>query len=141
MRLAAVPRYLRSTWWGLILAEHDTEPTEFGGGLMKIGLGALLLTPADTFGSSRIYTLLSALPEVGWGLLLIFFGILHLAALHDGNRSLRRMAALAGFMIWATFSLSFFLGNPTNTGFVVYGLLACAQGWCYIRLGRLVVPA
>lgn len=141
-RLRSFRDALRSSWWGLILVEHDTEPSEMFGGAMKIGLAGVLAYPNDTFGSTtRVYGMLSILPEPIWAVVLLVFGVVHLAALRSGVRSTRRWTALAGFLIWFTWSVSFFLGNPANTGGVVYLLVACMQAWCYVRLGRPLVAA
>ncbi|HEX5204804.1 MAG TPA: hypothetical protein VFW27_33210 [Actinoplanes sp.] len=132
---------VRGSWWGRILAEHDTEPTELAGGLMKVLLGLVLLTPLDTFGGARVYGMLSALSEPAWGAIMLLFGAAHLLALRSGRPSWRRTMCLAGFMIWFTWSVSFWLGNPSNTGGVVYALAALAQAWCYVRLSALKAGA
>jgi hypothetical protein len=120
----------------MVLAEHDTEPTEMFGGLLKLLLAAVLILPHGTFESSRVYGMLSALPEPVWAAVLLVFGVVHLAAIRGGDRGRRRMMSLAGFLIWFTWAASFFEGTPTNTGGVVYMLAALMQGWCYVRLGR-----
>lgn len=127
---------IRSSWWGLILVEHDTEPTEMFGGLLKLLLAGLLLLPYDTFGGARVYGLLSVLPESVWAVVLLLFGCVHLLALRHGVRTWRRWMALAGFLIWFTWAISFVLGSPSNTGCVVYLLAALGQAWAYTRLGR-----
>lgn len=127
---------IRSSWWGLILSEHDTEPTEMFGGVMKLLLAGVLISPQDTFGSARVYGMLSALPEPIWGAVMLVFGTVHLLALRHGVRAWRRWMALTGFLIWFTWSVSFILGSPSNTGAVVYLLAAFGQAWAYVRLGR-----
>lgn len=129
---------IRHSWWGKILAEHDTEPTEVASGVMKVGLGLFLLLPGQTF-TNPVYALLAALPEPLWGGILVVLGVVHILAVRDGSRVWRRRMALAGFLMWCLFTLSFALGNILNTGCVVYGLLAFGQGWCYIRLGRRAI--
>lgn len=133
-RLVMLRDAIRSSWWGLILTEHDTEPTEMAGGLLKLGLAAVLLTPPDTFGGSPVYWMLSAVPELVWALVLLVFGCAHLGSLRAGHRAWRRLMSLTGFLIWFTWWVSFVLGNPASTGAVVYLLAAVAQGWCYVRL-------
>lgn len=135
-QLVALRDRIRSSWWGLILSEHDTEPTEMSGGLLKLGLAVVLLTPRDTFGSSVVYSLLSVVPEPIWGVVLLVFGCLHLGSLHNGARSWRRAMAGVGFLIWFCWWVSFALGSTASTGSVVYLLAAFGQGWCYVRLGR-----
>lgn len=135
-RLIALRESLRRSWWGLILVEHDTEPTEMFGGMLKVLIAVVLLLPLQTFSGNRVYGMLSVLPEPIWGAVLLVFGVTHLLALRSGNRAWRRGMALAGFLIWFTWSVSFFDGNPSNTGGVVYLLAATLQGWCYVRLAR-----
>jgi hypothetical protein len=134
-RLRSFRDLIRTSWWGLILSDHDTEPTELAGGLLKLALATVLVMPTDTFGERRIYGLLANLPEPFWACLLFTLGIVHLAVLRHGNLHWRRLMALAGFVIWFTWSASFFLGNPSNTGGAVYMLAALGSGWCYVRLG------
>jgi hypothetical protein len=135
-RLRVIRDTIKTSWWGLILAEHDTEPTEMFGGLMKLLLAVLLLVPVDTFNRSSVYGLLSVLPEPVWGAVMLVFGGVHLLSLRHGNRHWRRWMALAGFLIWFSWSVSIFVGAPSSTGGVVYLLAALAQGWVYVRLGR-----
>ena len=134
-QLRSVRRWLVTSWWGRILAEHDTEPTELGSAFLKVLLGVFLLLPLDTFGSSTVYDFLGLLPEVFWGALLLAVGLLHLAALRTGHWSWRHYMALAGFVVWSCFGISFLLGNRASTGDVVYFLAAVGMGWVYVRLG------
>lgn len=136
MWLVSLRDCIARSWWGLILSEHDTEPTELAGGLMKVILAGVLLWPSETFSAGRIYGLLAVLPEPIWGSVMLVFGIVHLGSLRSGVRVWRRWMALVGFLIWFTWSISFFVGNPANTGGAVYLLLALAQGWAHVRLGR-----
>ena len=138
-RLRAVRDMIRNSWWGLILAEHDTEPTELASAILTSLLGLFLLAPADTFAVGRIYSFLALLPETFWGVLLIVVGVLQGVMLRTGWRSARRAMAMAGFVIWSWFGISFLMGNSSNTGWVVYFLAAAGMGWVYVRLGMRVV--
>ena len=132
--LQAAKTALVESWWGRILAEHDTEPTELGSSFLKLFLGLLLIVPVSTFSATPVYGLLNLMPEWLWALVLIVIGLIHLIALRSGHRQRRRMSAAIGFVIWSCFSLSFLIGNPTNTGWIVYLTAASGQAWCYVRL-------
>ena len=139
-RLRALRAWVSSSWWGRILAEHDTEPLELGNSLMLFGLGALLASDrTSTFRTTPlVYDLLAALPEDVWAAGMIALALAQLASLRANRRRVRRLAALGAFLVWFTWSVSFALGNPFNTGWYVYLLAAVGQGWCWIRLGILV---
>jgi hypothetical protein len=126
---------LRHSWWGLILAEHDTEPTELAGGLMKLVLGSQLILPLDTFATSATFRDLTVLPEWAWGALLIVIGVGHLAALRNGNRSWRRWGSGVGFLLWFSLGATFLHASPNSLGAWVFLLAAVGQMWCYVRLG------
>ena len=126
---------LRNTWWGKILAEHDTEPTELAGGLMKVVLGSQLIAPVDTFSNSPAFHDLTILPEWLWGLLLIGFGVGHWFALRHGYRPWRRLASAIGFLIWFALGATFLHAAPNSLGAWVFLLAALGQCWCYVRLG------
>ena len=126
---------IRASWWGRILAEHDTEPVELSGGALKVLLGCWLLLPLDSFGSSPTFAALDVIPEAALGFLLLGVGIGHLLALRDGYVPWRRMASLIGFLVWFTFAATFVWSNPPAMGWLPFLLSAAGQGWCYIRLG------
>lgn len=126
---------LRTSWWGRILAEHDTEPTEFAGGLMKLVLGSQLVAPVETFTNSASFRDLSVLPEWLWGVLLLIFGFGHMFAIRDGHRKWRRWASGIGFLIWFALGATFLHASPNSLGAWVFLLAALGQMWCYVRLG------
>lgn len=129
---------LRGSWWGKILAVHDTEPTELAGGLMKLVIGSQLLLPLETFSTSVAFRDLSILPEWLWGSLLAIIGILHLAALRDGYRPWRRVASAVGCVLWFALGTTFLHATPGSLGAWVFILAALGQAWCYVRLGSRV---
>lgn len=126
---------VQRSWWGLILAEHDTEPVELIGGGTKVAMGIWLLLPWKTFAASASYSVLSILPEWIWGTFLLCVGLLHLAALHSGHRSWRKWAALVGFLIWSSFGVVFVWANPVAIGWIMFLSVGIAQMWASIRLG------
>jgi hypothetical protein len=125
---------LSDSWWGRILAEHDTEPAELSGGALKIALGFWLLLPWQTFTSSPTFESLAVVPEWIWGGVLVCVGVMHLAALRDGYRVWRRGACLVGFLVWFSMACTFVIANPPAMGWLLFMLSALQQGWCYIRL-------
>lgn len=129
-------RSVRQSWWGKILAELDTEPHELSGGLLKIVIGAQLIGPWSTFGSSPAYADLAILPEFFWGWFLIAIGVAHLLALRSGYLAWRRWACFGGFVIWFSFGATFVHANPTSLGWVVFAYAGAWQLWAHVRLGR-----
>ena len=126
---------IQGSWWGRILAEHDTEPIELIGGITKVLMGCWLLLPWDTFASSAAFSVLAVLREQLWGALLILIGAAHLAALYNGHRAWRGWAALIGFLIWFAFACVFVVTNPPGVGWIMFLSVAFAQMWASIRLG------
>lgn len=126
---------IQASWWGLILAEHDTEPVELIGGGTKTLMGVWLLLPWKTFAGSASYLVLSVLPEWLWGSFLLAVGLLHLTALYSGNRRARKYASFAGFLVWASFGTVFLWANPPAIGWIMFLSVAAAQMWASIRLG------
>ncbi len=124
---------LRTFWWGRILAEHDTEPTELAGGLMKLLIGGWLLLPHDT---TSTFSLLTIAPEWAWGVVMALLGGGHWFALRDGYVRWRRAAAMLGFLVWFYLALTALWFNPASLGFALFSGLAVSQSWVYVRLGR-----
>jgi hypothetical protein len=129
---------IRDSWWGLILREHDTEPTELSGGVLKVAIGTWLLLPAQTFSMSPAFGVISIIPENLWGVFLVVIGVGHLAALQNGHRAWRRWASLVGCFVWCAIGLTFLAANPAGLGSLLFLGAGIAQGWCYSRLGSLV---
>lgn len=126
---------LKHSWFGLILAEHDTEPVELIGGATKVIMGIWLLLPFDTFEASPTFSELRVFPEWAWGTFFLVVGLLHLTALHDGNRVWRSWASGIGFVIWFAFAVVFVTTNPPAFGWIMFLSVALAQMWASIRLG------
>lgn len=131
-------RALGITWVGAIGREMDTEPIELSGGTLKLLAGAWLLMPFGTFETSSVFRLVAVIPEWAWGILLIAIGIGHLMALADGSAGWRRSASLLGFLVWFTFASTFVYSNAAGLSWCAFFVLACQQGWAYIRLGQLI---
>lgn len=123
-------------WWSLILAEHDTEPAELSGGVMKALIGGWLLLPMDTLASSPTFAALTILPEAVWGGTLAVLGGYHLAALRSGERDRRRQAATVGYLVWFSFAVVFVTTNPPAIGWIAFMMAGLAQLWVSVRLGR-----
>lgn len=122
------------SWYGLVLSQHDTEPAELSGGLLKVLIGAWLLLPWDTFSSSPTFAVLSVLPETVWGGALVALGLWHWAALRSGDRDRRRLAATVGYLIWFSFSVLFVTTNPPALGWACFLVAGLAQLWVSLRL-------
>lgn len=138
MWLTGLRARLRGSWWGLILAEHDTEPAELLGGVAKVCIGIWLLLPSYTFtNNTMLYGDLMILPEWAWGCALIAIGVAHLSTLRDGDPRWRRWGAFAGFLTWCMLGGTFIHTQPSALVGPTFLLFAASIGWAYIRLGRL----
>lgn len=135
LHIQSVRATLAGTWWGLILSEHDTEPTELWGAFGLILYGAWLMLPFSTFGMSQVYADLAILPEWSWGLAFSIVGLACLVALRNGHRAWRRFAAIMAFLTWFMLGAVFLHGAPTSAGALVFLTFAASTGWTYIRLG------
>jgi hypothetical protein len=125
-----------ASWWAAILLEHDVEPAELSGGLMKLFIGIWLLLPLDTFDSSPTFAALAIMPEWLWGVALVTLGSAHLAALHTGHQDRRRNAATVGYLVWFSFAVVFVTTNPPAIGWIAFMMAGLAQLWVSVRLGR-----
>lgn len=134
-RLVMIRDQIKGSWWGMILAEHDTEPVEMAGGLLKVSIGFWLLLPFDTFGSSPTFRALAVMPEWLWGSSLIVVGLLHLHALMDGDRRRRWRGSMVGFVVWFAMAFVFVATNPPALGWIAFMGAALGQMWASLRLG------
>lgn len=134
--LRTLPGRLAEGWWSLILRDHDTEPVELSGGLLKVSIGAWLLLPWDTFESSPTFAVFSILPEWLWGCALLAIGAAHLVSLRSGDLDRRRHGATVGYLIWFSFAMVFVFTNPPAIGWLAFLMAGLAQLWCSLRLGR-----
>ena len=126
------------SWYGRILAEHDTEPSELLSGALKVTLGLHLLWPGQTFaGNTLLYGDMAILPEWAWGMLFVAVGVGHLGALRNGNASWRRWAAFAAFLVWSSLGFTFLHTQATALVGPTFAVLAVSSGWVYVRLGIL----
>lgn len=126
---------IKHSWWGAILAEHDTEPMELIGGGTKVLMGCWLLMPWTSFTSSPTFATVSIFPEWAWGIFLLIVGMLHLAALRADHRVWRQRAAFVGFLVWCSFGTVFVWANPPAIGWIMFMSVGLAQMWASIRLG------
>jgi hypothetical protein len=124
------------TWWALILRDHDTEPAELSGGLLKVAIGVWLLLPMDTIGSSPTFSALSILPEWTWGMMLTALGSWHLFVLRDGDRTRRRTASTVAYYFWFSLAILFVSTNPPAIGWLAFLVAGLAQLWASVRLAR-----
>jgi hypothetical protein len=134
-RLHRLRDVLRYSWWGRILAEHDSEPTELSGGLLKIVVGFWLILPLQTFSGGPAFGTISVIPEDIWALFLVIIGSGHLAALANGHPAWRRWAALVGCFVWCAMGSTFLWASPSSIGPLLFLGAGVSQAWCYVRLG------
>lgn len=126
---------LSQSWWGRILAEHDTEPTELSGGLLKVTIAFWLLLPWQSI--SPAFGAASHIPEIWWSIFLVVVGVGHLAALRNGYPAWRRWGALVGFFVWCSLAISLWANGVVGLAPLLFLGAGLSQGWCYVRIGYL----
>lgn len=136
--LRSLRNMLVRSWWGAILREHDTEPAELSGGVLKVALGVWLLLPWDTFSSSPTFRVISIMPEWLWGTSLVGIGVFHLSALRSGDVQQRQVGALIGFLVWFALGSVFVWTNPPAIGWILFMWAALMQMWASLRLSSEV---
>ena len=129
---------MKHSWWGKIVAEHDTEPEELKGGTINVGAGIWLLLPFNTYASSPTFYAMVILPEVIWGLLFLLLGTLHLMVLRRGDYYLRSKFSFISFILWGALGIVFMLSNPPAFGWLFFMYVSIGQGWCTIRLRQMI---
>lgn len=135
--LTSLRLWIWRSWWGRILAEHDTEPTELRGGFLKVLVGLWLILPFQTFSGSPSFGVISVIPENLWAIFLVVIGIGHLMALANGEPNWRRWSALVGCFVWSAMGITFLWANPAGIGSMLFLVAGIEQGWVYSRIGGL----
>lgn len=133
--LRALPEWLRETWWGAILREHDTEPVELSGGLLKVTIALWLLMPVQSLGPA--FGIVSMIPEVWWAVFLLVVGAGHLAALRNGHVAWRRWGSLIGFFVWCSLAITLVVNGAVGLTPLLFLGAGLSQAWAYVRLGSL----
>lgn len=126
---------IRRSWWGRILAEHDTEPTELSGGILKVAIAFWLVLPWQTLGPA--FGAVSLIPELWWAVFLMVVGIGHLAALRNGFPAWRRWGSLVGVFVWCSLAISLWLNGSLGLAPLLFLGAGLSQGWVYCRLGYI----
>lgn len=129
---------IQKSWWGRIIAEHDTEPEELRAATTDILVGFWLFLPFNTFSASPTFYVMTVLPELIWALGFLTLGGVGLYILRSGDLEKRRKIALINFLIWGALAFVFVFGNPPAIGWLLFMYAAIGQGWCTIRLGLLM---
>lgn len=124
---------LRFSWWGRILAEHDTEPTELSGGLLKVSISLWLLLPVTSL--SPVFGVVALVPELWWSIFLMVVGVGHLAALRNGYVAWRRWGCFVGFFVWCSLGITLYINGAVGLTPLLFLGAGFSQGWCYVRLG------
>lgn len=127
---------LTHSWWWAILREHDTEPTELSGGMLKVTIALWLLMPFQAL--SPAFGAVTLIPEVWWSVFLLVVGIGHLAALRNGYPAWRRWGSLVGVFVWSSLAISLWANGVVGLAPLLFFGAAFSQAWVYLRLGYLV---
>lgn len=120
--------------WQLIV-KREVDLLEVAYGVLMLGWGVQLILPWETFASAPGYRVLAqVMPEVAWGVLLIWVGVTKIGAYLLDQRRVRMMATIGAMMIWTFLSVAFGWANPYGTGIVVYPTLAFTSAVIFWRL-------
>jgi hypothetical protein len=118
------------------LREHDTEPTELSGGVLKVTIALWLLMPWQSL--SPAFGAVSLIPEFWWSIFLMVVGVGHVAALRNGHPSWRRWGALVGFAVWCSLAITLLINGAVGLTPLLFFGAGFSQAWCYLRLGYVV---
>lgn len=129
------PSLVRRLWWA------DPTPIEVQMALLLTLVGAWLLAPPPTFASTSAFAVLARPGELVVGVILLVLGGAGLVAVARGAPiRWRRAGMFAAAGVCASWSMSFWLGNPAGTGWLTWAVLALGPMWAVIRLGAEQTP-
>lgn len=120
----------------LLLRHSDPRIVEFGNALLACAWGLWLLLPWASWGSSIIYRpLLLLAPEHAWGIVYAAIGGAHMAVALSDWYQWRRWFSFISVIKWTLVVALFAIGHLHATATVVYGAIAVASAWVFIRIG------
>lgn len=133
--LRSLGNTMACSWWMRILQEHDTEPTELSGGVLKVTIALWLLGPWQAL--SPAFGAVSMIPEIWWAVFLMVVGVGHLAAIRNGHPAWRQWGSLVGVFVWSSLAVSLWVNGVVGLAPLLFLGAAFSQAWCAIRLGWL----
>lgn len=106
--------------------------------------GLWLTLPWDTFGRSPIYEMMNTLaPELVWGIVAMFIGILMLYGVFKMGYTALHRGALAGFYYWLVISGFYLFGAWQSVGWINAFMVSiyCAFVAINLRVNRKTVDS
>lgn len=124
---------LKRMFLKIVCAQSD--PLEVVTAIQSILWGIWLLLPYDTFGSSRVYSVMATVaPEIWWGTFFLFIGMFQLILVHLRKRNSRRLLALAMLFSWTFADIGFWLSGSSSAAAITYLTFVIAAAWSVIIL-------
>jgi len=122
-----------------LLWRRDFDSAEFLTASIAVVWGLWLLNPLwTTYTVSPSYAALALLvPEEVLGTGMVIVAISQIIALIFDARAWRRVTALAMAGAWTFAGISFLWSNVPDSSGPTYVLLALAETWAFLRLGRM----
>lgn len=109
---------------------------EILGGVLAFWIGLWLILPWDTYAVSHQWSAAARVaPEFVWGLAFIIISGVKFAAIRSEDRTWRRRTSLLLALSYAFLALMFALGDARGIALPVWGTMACAHGWSWLRQG------
>jgi hypothetical protein len=120
----------------LIVLFGTPEVAGVGSGLAALSMGLRYAWPDQVFDvNPRFFRPMSDLaPEWAWAILMIAVGTVQIFTVADGNRSVRRSAAMAGVLLWAFLTVMYVRGDVRAPVIPLFLLGVAANAWKYLRL-------
>ena len=109
---------------------HD-RLSDWGLGAILLLFGIILLSPYNTFSTSRVYDMMAGIaPEDVWGLVCLLIGggrlaVLLINGLWRRSPHLRAAAAVLSCCIWTLVALSLLDAGTFSTGLAAYPVFVC----------------
>jgi len=122
-----------------LLWRRDFDSAEFLTAMIAVVWGLWLLNPAwITYTVSPSYAALALLvPEEILGAAMVVVALSQIVALLIDARCWRRVTALMMAAAWMFAGISFLWSNVPDSSGPTYVLLALAETWAFLRLGRM----
>lgn len=117
-----------------ILFQYDWEVVEIQCAFFKIGWGIWLLLPFHTFGGASYRGLATVMPEVAWGIFILFIGIVHFRAVFSKHLWFRKLMIFSGFSFWLYMALIFSLNKVESLMIPLMVIISFFLAVNYLRL-------
>lgn len=120
---------------GYKIVRANTRPLEIAIAVQSMLWGILLLFPANTFDTSKIYSVMAQVAsEEVWGVLTLFSGVFQLISAHIHQCELRRYSTILSLLIWGFIDAAFWLSGSPSTGATTYLVTVLVLIWSLVNL-------